>query len=220
MELPEPEENGPTPPQTTKENRAKEERLQKAQREVEEAAGENADSCSDAESDTAPSHRGSELHRLKSSRGSELHRLKTLNLEPGPRTTPRTVKADPRMVLEAPYGCTAEQFRAAEKILMAYPGARTFSSSACQTSRLPLTPEDRELEIEVENLREQVSQLTQEKLDLIKEAEALRAFKQKRSRPGKSQREGKNKQLEEPPPLHREDKVDAGPEDLREEGTN
>ena len=38
MELPEPEENGPTPPQTTEENRAKEERLQRAEHEVEEAA--------------------------------------------------------------------------------------------------------------------------------------------------------------------------------------
>ena len=132
MELPEPEENGPTTPHSTEENHATEERLQKAEHEVEEAAEENADSCSDAESETAPSDRG---------------------------------------------------YR------------KSYSDAESQTSRLPLTPErsrecysrarmllprihhhlNRELEIEAENLREQVSQLTQEKLDLIKEAEASSA---------------------------------------------
>ena len=189
MELPEPEENGPTPPQTTEENRAKEERLQKAEREVEEAAEENADSCSDAESETAPSDRG--YRKSYSDAESQTSRL-PLTPERSRECYSRARMLLPRIHhhLDRELEIEAENLRE-------------------QVSQL--TQEKLDLIKEAEassavafwacNLREQVSQLTQENLDLLKEHAALRAFKLKRSRPGKSQRADKKKQFEEPAAL-------------------
>ena len=195
-----------------------EERLQQAERLVEDAAEENADSCSDAESETAPSDRGyrkscsdAEPETAPSDRGYRKSRsdaepetapilrgygkLNTINLEPGLAKTPKVF--------------TAEQYRDATRVMRAcrsYDLGTIFCRShdlglAGQTSHMPLTLEDRELEIEVENLRAQVRQLTQDKIDLTQEAEALRAEQLKRSRPGKSQRADKKKQFEEPAAL-------------------
>lgn len=177
-----------------------EERLQQAERLVEEAAEENADSGSDAESETAPSDRGYSKSRSDAEPATApilrgYGKLNTINLEPGPAKTPKVF--------------TAEQYRDATRAMRACRSYDLGTIScrshdlglAGQTSHMPLTLEDRELEIEVENLRAQVRQLTQDKIDLTQEAEALRAEQLKRFRPGKSQRADKKKQFEEPAAL-------------------